>query len=65
MKKKNKEIISFWVMLISTIIIVFNNVGQSFTLIDIPFSRNSQFWVGGFSFFVGAIWTLYLRRIIK
>ena len=65
MKKKNKETLSLWIMLISTIIIVFNNVGQSITLIDLPFSRTAQFWVGVVSLLVGIVWTLNLRGILR
>ena len=65
MKKKSKEWISYCIMLISSTIIIFNNIGQSITLIDIPFSRITQYWVAGISFFVGAVWTLYLEKVLK
>ena len=65
MKKKTKNTLSLWIMIISTIFIVFNNVGQSITLLDLPFSSTAQFWAGVFSLFSGIVWTLYLRGVLK
>jgi hypothetical protein len=64
-KKKNKNIMAYAVMLVSTTILAFNNTGQLITLIDLPFSRNTQYWVAGLSFIVGAVWTLYLEKVLK
>lgn len=64
-KKKNKNMIAYAIMLISTSIVVFNNVGQTINLIQLPFSRTTQLWIGIFSFIAGAIWTLFLEKVFK
>ena len=65
MKRKNKEWLATAIMLISTTIIAFNNIGQSLTLVQLPFSRTTQYWIAGLSLFVGAVWTLYLEKVLK
>jgi len=65
MKKKYKQRFAYGIMLVSTTIVIFNNVGQTMTLIEVPFTKTIQYWVAGISFFVGAIWTLYLKGILK
>ena len=65
MKKKNKEWIAYAIMLISTTIVAFNNIGQSITLVQLPFSRTAQLYAGILSFIIGAVWTLYIEKVLK
>ena len=65
MKKRTKNNLANIVLILSTIIVVFNNIGQSITLVQLPFSRTAQLYAGIFSFIAGAIWTLYLERVFK
>ena len=65
LKKTTREWISIIIMMISTFIVVFNNVGQSFQLIDIPLSKNAMYWIAGLSFIAGMVWTLYLEKVLK
>lgn len=65
MKKKYKERFAYGIMLVSTILVVFNNMGQTMQLINIPFTKTAQLWTGVFSFIAGAIWTLYLKGVLK
>ena len=65
LSKNVKEMISSLIMIISTFIIVFNNVGQSLQLIQIPIGKIAMYWIAGFAFISGMIWTLYLNKILK
>ena len=65
LSKNARENIAMIIMLFSTTIIVFNNVGQSLQLIQIPLSKIAMYWIAGIAFTSGVIWTLYLNKIIK
>jgi hypothetical protein len=65
MKKKIKQRFAYGVVLISTIIVVFNNMGQTLQLVNIPFTKTALLWTGVFSFISGAVWTLYLKGVLK
>lgn len=65
-KNKNiKEWIASIIMTVSTSIIVFNNIGQSLQLIQIPLSKIAMYWIAGSALVAGAVWTLYLERVLK
>jgi len=67
-KKINKTIMEFIasaIMILSTSIIIFNNVGQTIQLIQIPLSKIVMYWIAGISFGVGAVWVSYLNKLIK
>ena len=61
----SKELIALIIMIISTSIIVFNNIGQSLTLIQLSISKTAIYWIAGFAFISGAIWILYLNKVFK
>jgi hypothetical protein len=63
--KNAKEFIAAGIMIVSTSIIIFNNVGQSLQLVQLNFSRNAYYWIAGISFGVGAVWISYLNKLIK
>jgi len=69
-RKQNKaELIKYLVatgiMVISTSLIIFNNVGQSLQLFQLNLSRNLIYWIAGISFGIGALWVSYLNRLLK
>jgi len=71
-KKKNKKvseiiknIVASSIMIVSTSIIIFNNVGQTIQLIQVPLSRTIMYWIASVSFVVGAVWTSYLNKLLK
>lgn len=63
--KNIKEIIASIIMIVSTSLIIFNNVGQSIQLIQIPLSRVAIYWIAGVSFGIGAVWVSYLNKLLK
>jgi hypothetical protein len=63
--KTNKEWIALAIIMLSTSIVIFNNIGQSFQLIELNLSKENYYWIAGISFFIGSVWTLYLNKIIK
>ena len=65
LKKSTKKKIAYITLLLSTTLLVFNNVGQTFTLINIPFSRESQILVALISMTLCSIWYLYLEGVLK
>ncbi len=65
LSKNVKEWFGAIIMIISTSVIVFNNVGQSISLFQIPLSKIAMYWIAGLSFFAGVAWISYLNKIIK
>jgi len=65
LKKTTKEWLSVAIMMVSSAVIIFNNIGQSVQLIQIPLSKISMYWIAGISLGIGAIWTMYLEKVIK
>lgn len=63
--KSFKEVVATIIMVVSTTIIVFNNVGQTFQLVEIPFSKTIMYWVAGLSLLSGIIWESYLNKVLK
>ena len=63
--KTQKELIATLIMIVSTAFIVFNNVGQSFILLQIPLSKIAMYWIAGTCLMVGIVWESYLNRILK
>ena len=69
MKRKTKKNIKQWValaiMILSTSVVVFNNVGQSIQLIQVSLTRNQMYAIAIFSFAIGAVWISYLNKLLK
>jgi len=65
MKKKTKKKWAYALLMISFIFLIFNNVGQFFTLINIPFSKNIQMWAGVIGLVLAFVWYSYLEGAIK
>jgi hypothetical protein len=65
LKKSTREWLSIVIMVISATIIIFNNVGQSFQLFQIPLSKTTMYWIAGICFFIGAVWTMYIEKVLK
>ncbi len=63
--KNMKEWIASIIILVSTFIFIFNNVGQSLQLVQISLSKTAMYWIAGISFVVGVVWTFYLNKVIK
>lgn len=67
--KKTSKSIKKWIaviiMIISTSVIIFNNVGQSFQLMQLDITKNTMYWVAGFALVAGALWVLYLDRVLR
>lgn len=65
LNKNQKGWIATIIILISTFFIIFNNVGQSLQLMQIPLSKLSIYWIAGICLGLGIIWTFYLNKVIK
>ena len=63
--KNTKEWITTIIIMISTFFIIFNNVGQSIQLFQVPLSKNAIYWIAGICLGFGAVWTFYLNKVIK
>jgi len=64
-KKKTKKKLAYILLMISAVVLMFNNVGQLLTWFNIPFSRNTQIGVGIAGLIIGFIWYSYLEGAIK
>lgn len=60
-----KSLIASGIMIVSTSIIIFNNIGQSIQLFQITLSKTTMYWIAGISFAIGGVWTAYLNKLIK
>lgn len=63
--KTVKEWITSIIIAVSTFFIIFNNVGQSFQLLQIPLSKEAMYWIAGTCLFIGIVWESYLNKILK
>jgi len=64
-KKKTKKRIAYIFLVISTFILIFNNIGQFLTFVSIPFTKTTQIWIGIFGISLSVIWYMYLDGVIK
>ena len=64
-KKKTKKKIAYFLLMISLFVLIFNNMGQFLTFINIPFTQKTQIFTGILGIIVGFVWYSYLEGAIK
>lgn len=64
-KKKTKKGIAYTLLTISTFILIFNNIGQAFTLVNVPFTKNIQMYAGFIGAVLSFVWYSYLQGAIR
>lgn len=64
-KKKNQKTIAYILLIISSFVLIFNNMGQFLAFINIPFDAKTQIFISVVGIIVSGIWYLYLEKAIK
>jgi hypothetical protein len=64
-KKKTKKGIAYTLLVLSTFFLIFNNIGQFLTFVDIPFTRTTQMWMGILGILISIVWYSYLEGAIR
>lgn len=64
-KKKTKKKIAYFLLMISSFFLIFNNMGQFLTFINIPFTQKTQMFTSILGIIIGFVWYSYLEGVLK
>jgi len=65
LSKSKRKTIALYLLGISFVVLMFNNIGQSLSFLSIPFTKTIQMYVGGAGIFFSFLWYLYLEGAIR